>query len=285
MKWIKQSLGLVAFSIPMLLELVTIPSLATQAQAQVDPASLSQHTKQPWLISQSFKPPKRGLPPESAGGATRQFTPPARGLPPASAGGATRGSSSCVQKNQLLTPLIPQENIGLTFSEHPTFFWHVPPSTVKTAQFVILAEAEKNNEDDDVIYETILNLPTKPGIMKLTLPASASPLKVGKRYHWYLTLVCDEQNPTKNPNLEGWVERTQPEPTLSKALAQADLRKRPALYADAGIWHEALTSLIELRCAEPNNLKVRFDWRRFFQSVGLSQFASDQILDCSKNKQ
>ncbi|OUL24619.1 hypothetical protein BV372_28845 [Nostoc sp. T09] len=282
MKWIKQSLCLVAFSIPMLLELATIPSLPTRAQAQVDPASLSQQLKQPWLISQVFKPPKRGLPPQSAGGATRQFTPPQRGLPPASAGGATRGSSSCVQKNQLLTPLVPKENIGLTFSERPTFFWHVPQSTVKTAQFVIL---DDTNKDDDTVYETTLTLPTKPGIMKFTLPASASPLKVGKRYHWYMTLVCDEQNPSRNPNLEGWIERTQPEPTLSKALEQADLRKRPTLYADAGIWHEALTSLVDLRCAEPNNLKVKFDWRKFFQSVGLSEFASDQILDCCTNKQ
>ncbi|BAY13226.1 DUF928 domain-containing protein [Calothrix sp. NIES-2098] len=285
MKWIEQSLRIVAFSIPMFLELATIPSLAIQAQAQVDPVSLSQQQKQPWLISQVFKPPKRGLPPESAGGATRQFTPPQRGLPPASAGGATRGSSSCVQKNQLLTPLIPKENIGLTFSERPTFFWHVPQSTVKTAQFVILADGNQNDADDDVVYETTVTLPTKPGIMKLTLPASASPLKVGKRYHWYMTLVCDEQNPSRNPNLEGWVERTQPEPTLSKAIEQADLRKRPALYADAGIWHEALASLVELRCAEPNNLKVRADWRRFFQSVDLSQVASDQILDCCPNKQ
>jgi hypothetical protein len=266
MKWIKQSLCLVAFSIPMFLELATIPSLPTQAQAQVDPASLSQQSKQSWLISQAFTPPKRGL-------------------PPASAGGATRGSSYCVQKNQLLTSLIPKENIGLTFSERPTFFWHVPASSVKTAQFVILAESNKNNIDDDVVYETTLTLPNKPGIMKVTLPANATPLKVGQRYHWYLTLVCDEKNPSKNPNLEGWVERTQPEAKLSKALEQADLRKRPTLYAEAGIWHEALTSLVELRCAEPNSLKVRNDWRQFFQSVNLGNYASEPILDCCSNKQ
>jgi hypothetical protein len=250
-----------------------------RAQAQVDPASLSQ-PQQSWLISQGFKPPKRGETPASAGGASRQFTPPKRGLPPASAGGATRGSSSCVQKNQLLTPLMPKEKLGLTFSERPTFFWYVPQTTVKTAQFVIMAESNKNDVNDDVIYETTLTLPTKPGIMKISLPASAPPLKIGKRYHWYMTLICDEQNPSRNPNIEGWVERTQPEATLSKALAQADLRKRLALYAESGVWHEALSSYIELRCSEPNSLSLKADWTRFLQSVGLSQFAGEPILDC-----
>ncbi|MBD2357575.1 DUF928 domain-containing protein [Tolypothrix sp. FACHB-123] len=265
MKWIAQSISLVAFSIPMFLELATIPSLAAQAQAQVDPTLLTQQQKQPWLISQAFKPPQRGTAPPSAGGATR--------------------GSYCVQKNQLLTPLLPKENIGLTFSERPTFFWHVPANTVKTAQFSILAEGDENSIEDDVVYEATLNVPNKAGIMKFTLPEGSSPLKVGKRYHWYLTLICDRQNPPRNPSTEGWVERTQPEATLSKALEQADIRKRPALYAEAGIWHEALTSLVELRCAEPNNFKVTSDWRRFFLSVNLSQFASEPILDCCSNKQ
>jgi len=266
MKWIKQPLLFVAFSIPFFLELATIPSLTTQAQAQIDQVLLSQQQKQPWLISQGFKPPQRGL-------------------PPASAGGATRGSSSCLQKNQFLTSLMPKENLGLTFAERPSFFWDVPASSVKTAQFVILGESNQDNTDDDVVYETTLTLPTKPGIMKFTLPASASPLKIGNRYHWYLTLVCDEQNPTRNPNLEGWVERAQPEETLSKALQQADVRKRPGLYAQAGIWHEALTSFVELRCSEPNNLKVKIDWGKFLESVGLSAFAADPIIDgCTKNQ-
>ncbi|BAY62551.1 hypothetical protein NIES22_26250 [Calothrix brevissima NIES-22] len=266
MKWIKQSISLVAFSIPVFLQLATTPTIATQAQAQVNSASLTQKPTQSLLISQAFKPPQRGSAPPSAGG-------------------ATRGSSYCVQKNQLLTALLPKENIGLTFSERPSFFWYVPKDTVKTAQFSILVEGDENSIEDDVVYETTLNVPDKPGIMKFTLPETSTPLKVGKRYHWYLTLVCDRQNPAKNPNLEGWVERVQPEAKLSKALEQADLRKRPALYADAGIWHEAITSLVALRCAEPNNFKVTADWRKFFQSVNLSQFASEPILDCCSSKQ
>ena len=261
MKWIKHSISLVAFSIPMFLEIATIPSLATQAQAQVEPASLIQ--QQPQLISQAFNPPKRGL-------------------PPASAGGATRGRY-CVEKNQLLTPLLPKERLGLTFSEHPSFFWHVPQKTVETAEFVIY-ETDQNGMEGDVVYETTLTLPTKAGIMKFTLPTNSSPLKVGKRYRWDLTLICDESASGTIPQIEGWIERTQPEANLSKALEQANLRKRPSLYAEAGIWHEALASLVELRCTEPNNFKVINDWRRFLQSVGLSQFASDSILDCSINK-
>ncbi|MGF1935487.1 MAG: DUF928 domain-containing protein [Nostoc sp. ChiQUE02] len=248
MKWIKPFLYSVTFSLPLCL----VSTFTAQVQAQ------SYHPNKTWQISQTFKPPQRGK-------------------PPASAGGSTRGSS-CLTGKKLITPLIPPDKLGLTFAQRPTFFWYVPPSQVKTTKFVLLAE------DQNVFYETSFKLPNKPGIFSFKLPDSAPALTVGKTYHWYLTIVCNAQDSSENPTVDGWVERTQPGSPLSEALAKANLYKLPSIYAEAGIWHEALTSLVQLRRTEPNNLKARLDWRQFFKSVGLSAIASEALIDCCTSK-
>ncbi|AFZ26621.1 protein of unknown function (DUF928) [Cylindrospermum stagnale PCC 7417] len=249
MKLIKTNLCFLAFSLPLF-------SQAAQVQAQSVP------TTKTWQISQAFKPPQREA-------------------PPASAGGASRGTS-CVKGNKAFTPLIPANKLGLTFSERPTFFWYVPPSPVKTAQLLVLDDSGKN-----VFYETSLTLPDKTGIISYTLPDNTPALEVGKTYRWYLTLVCDDQDSSSNPRVDGWVKRTQPELTLSEALLKSNLQQLPTLYADAGIWHEALTSLVQLRRTGTNKLKTTLNWRQFLNSVGLNAIASEPLIDCctAKNNQ
>jgi len=245
MKLIKSFQYFLVFSLPLYLNFAHTFTLQAQAQ-------LYQPNKT-WQISQTFKPPKRGAPPVSSGGSTR--------------------SGSCLTDKKVITPLIPPNKLGLTLGQHPTFFWHVPESSVKTAKFLVFAD-----DDQTLFYETSLTLPDKSGIVSFKLPQTAPALTVGKTYHWYLTIVCNTEDSSNNPIVDGWVERIKPELALSQALAKANLRTLPTIYAEAGIWHEALTSLVQLRRTEPNNLKVRIDWRQFFKSVNLSAIASSPLI-------
>lgn len=252
MKCIKPSLylSIVTCSLPVYFYCFPVATLATQ-KIQLH----SENTSQNGLISQTFKPPKRGSPPVSAGGSTR--------------------GSFCISGKQLVTPLIPTNKLGLTFAERPKFFWYIPQTSVKTAKFILLAD-----KDQKVFYETTLTLPNKPGIISHTLPESSPALTIGKTYHWYLTLVCHPQDFSANPRVEGWVERIQPESSLSAKLASAEARKLPYLYAEAGIWYEALTAVAQLRYSEPKNLRYVLNWRQFLKSVGLNAIASQPLLDC-----
>ncbi|MDZ8237505.1 MAG: DUF928 domain-containing protein [Nostoc sp. ChiQUE01a] len=244
MKLIKSSQYFLVFSLPLCLNF-TDSTFTAQAQ--------SYQPNKTWQISQTFKPPKRGAPPVSAGGSTR--------------------GGSCLTGKKLITPLTPPNKLGLTLGERPTFFWHIPESSVKTAKFLLFAD-----NDQTLFYETSFILPKKSGIVSFTLPDSAPALAVNKTYHWYMTIVCNAEDSSENPIVDGWVERIKPELALSEALAKANLRKLPAIYAEAGIWHEALTTLVQLRRTEPNNLKVRLDWREFFKSVNLSAIASNPAI-------
>lgn len=252
MNCIKSSLylSIVACGLPLYFYCYPVVTLATE-KIQLQPET----NKQNQLISQTFKPPKRGNPPVSAGGSTR--------------------GSVCISGKKMITPLIPLNKLGLTVAERPKFFWYVPQTSVKTARFVLLSHPNQN-----MVYETTLTLPNKPGIVSHTLAASAPPLKIGQTYHWYLTLVCDAEDFSTNPRVEGWVERIQPESSLSEKLAKADARKLPYIYAEAGIWHEALTAIAQLRYTEPRNLRYLLNWRRLLTSVGINAIASEPLLDC-----
>lgn len=242
MKLIKASLCFLTLSL-------SVFSAAAQVQAQLQPVAKT------WQISQAFKPPERGTPTTTIGGASR--------------------GSACLKEKKALKGLIPENKLGLTFAEHPTFYWSVPLTTVKTAQLTLFTGQGKK-----VLYETNLTIPNKAGIISFTLPADAPPLEVGKTYHWYLSLICDDSDYSNNPRVEGWVERTKPESPLMEKLAKADLQKLPTLYAEAGIWYEALDSLVQLRRTQPNDLKTRLDWKQFLNSVGLNAIANEPLIDC-----
>lgn len=205
------------------------------------------------LISQSFKPPRRGTAPPSAGGATRGET--------------------CLKGSKQLTSLMPQARIGLTYSSNPTFYWFVPPSPATAAKFLLLS-----NDDATVVYETTLSLPSQPGVISFTLPSTTG-LEVGKQYHWYLVVRCGETDQGANPSVEGWVERITPESEVSIQLEKATPAERAKLYADNGIWYEAVTTLAELRRTRPDDTIAIAGWTELLKSVGLDAIAAEPLSD------
>ncbi len=235
------------------------PALAAPVQLsarQTNPLSsqISKQTGGTWKLSQSFKPPNRGV-------------------PPATAGGATRGNS-CLKGTQQLISLIPQNRLGLTTSAKPTFYWYVPQSSAATVKFLLLG-----NNDTDVVYEKTLNLPNQSGIINFSLPENAQTLEVGKQYHWYLIVGCNQLDQSANPSVEGWVERITPDAALSQKLKQANPSNQAALYANNGIWHEALTTVAQLRRSNPQDATAIAGWNQLLKSVGLSEIAAEPLLD------
>ncbi|KAM3113550.1 DUF928 domain-containing protein [Phormidesmis sp. 146-33] len=217
--------------------------------------SLKLTDAKPTLISQAFKPIKRGAPKTTAGGATR---------------------GSCLPAGRPLTALMPPGNLSLTIAPRPTFFWSVPKTTIQTAQFLLLSD-----NDTKIVYEATLLLPAA-GIVEFTLPATAPALEVGKQYHWYLTIACSPDAPDNGLRSEGWVERTKLEPALSQVLKVSRPEQYSKIYAEAGIWHEALTVLVNQRRTNSRDSKVMDNWKKLLESVGLNQVVTQPLAGSSR---
>jgi len=204
------------------------------------------------------------------------FNPPNRGAPPATAGGATRGY--CLQRQVNLVPVLPEKQVGLTLAARPSFFVYIPQVPVDTAELLLLS-----NEDTEVLYQRKFKIPATPGIVRFDLPTDAPALAVGKQYHWFVSLLCNPTSPSANPTSNGWVERIETSPDLSKALATAKPGDLPTVFAKAGIWHETLTSLADLRRSAPQNSKLTQDWTSLLRSAGLEPLIAIPIVNTTVN--
>lgn len=224
---------------------------------------------------------------------TLEKQPENRGAPRDRRGAGTRGD--CPVANKPLTALVPlvsktanqtvktgtantQYVLGLTTAEHPTFWFYVPyvPKNINSVKFVLLDE--KNNS---VTTEPIpITLSNTPGVIKVSVPATEKPLSIGQYYHWYLLIDCNPQSRSEDIAVEGLVQRIVPKQELTRRLVAATPRQRVALYAQAGIWQDALTTLGELRTRQRQDAALATDWKDLLESVGLENLSMEAIAEC-----
>ena len=264
------------FSLALALGVVSMTHLPTLAESQ--PAVSGKVSLGLEEASLTFEPMIAKLPsPTSAveaGG--RIFEPPDEGSNPTTAGGGTRGGS-CISRDKSIIPLMPTNNSILTVSEYPTFYAYVPESSAKTARFVL----REQGQDDDAVYETTFNIPDTPGIVSVDLPETAlPPLKIGKIYHWYLVLVCDPEDSSRNAIADGWIERIEPSASLARQLEKTSLRDRPRVYGKAGIWQDTLATLAQLHRSSPTDPTITADWEKLLSEAGLSEVAKHPLVNC-----
>lgn len=221
------------------------------------------------------------------------FNPP-QGEPQGTGSGSPRGS--CPQDTDDLIPLTPGTKQGLTkekeekgteyptltLSEHPTFFVYVPQTSAQEAALIVNEQTGENKYDSELYY-TKINLPGRPGIVSIKLPAERS-LKTGKLYQWYFRLMCNSKDRSGDPLVLGWVKRIEPDPKLVKALEQQKTPlQRAALYGEYGIWHELLTTLAEQQHSQP---EVAAIWENLLKSdtVKLGEISKAPLLECCTPK-
>lgn len=270
------------------LAIASLVGYATQVQGQ-SKASASSSPASTQVHFAQLKPPTKAPARRSRRASRVQFVLPKlldKGAPIGRRRGAA-GRGNCLAVNPPLTALVPAagtlpvSNVwGLTVTKHPTFWFYVPYSdtSASSGEFVLQDEA------DNDVYRALITLPERPGVVSLRLPSTSAPLELGKLYHWYFKVNCDQQATSGPVFVEGWVQRVTPSPTLESQLAAATPQQQVALYAANGIWHEALTSLAKLRQVNPEDTALTTDWAELLQSAGLGELASAPMVQCCTPK-
>lgn len=195
-----------------------------------------------------------------------------QGLPGRRVGGGTRGDCNFGEKT--LTALIPKNNLGLTVADNPKLFFYVPQtSDSQVVEFVLRDEADRQ------VYETTFKTTGTSGIISVSLPESAplKALKSGKKYHWYFSIICNAQDRASDVSIDGWIQKVEPSPSLASELEKVAPLERAALYAAADLWHEALTTLAQLRHSRPHDSTIAAKWEQLLQSAGLDNIAQESL--------
>ena len=215
-----------------------------------------------------------GQPPTEPGGP--RFIQPTEEIDDLPVGTVRSLRGGCASSSQLsLTPLVPKNKIGQTVSDYPTFFFYLPQTDAELAEFIL--EDQSGNQ----IYRQDLPIKNVSGVIGVSIPANTNvpPLEVGKSYTWKFTVVCDPDDRSSDQLETGIVRRVELSAEILGELDAADdPRQKTVIYAEKGIWQDALGTLAAARRANPNDPDLAADWKSLLDSVKLGEIAAEPIL-------
>ncbi|WP_017718159.1 DUF928 domain-containing protein [Kamptonema formosum] len=217
-----------------------------------------------------FQPPGDASPTNTTGGGTRgpEFEPPSDAAPVSTVGAGTRSE----ELSQLI-PLIPENKIGRTVAARPTFFVYVPATSSKEVFFSL------QDENRNVQYQTTLKMSGQGGIVRVTLPADAPELEIGKNYMWFFATINegDILRPDSR-GVSGWVKRVEA-PTSSAQNSSLTPVALATLYAESGIWYDTVAVLGAAKQAQPGDATLAAEWKELLEQVGLKGIATQPLID------
>ncbi|MEM8719876.1 MAG: DUF928 domain-containing protein [Cyanobacteria bacterium P01_G01_bin.39] len=192
-------------------------------------------------------------------------------------GGSRDNRNNCIAnpEDQNLMALIPDNTIGINSAINPRLFFYVPKiNNQKPLEFVL------RNEQDELMYEAFFT--TKgDGIMSVEIPAdiSSSLLETEQNYHWYLSMICDHQQRSRDIVVEGWLRQESIDLATQKQIDVASSIEQAEVYHSQGFWYDALSVLAEDEDAIVEQPMIRQKWSQMLESVGLGELGSEPFVE------
>ncbi len=205
---------------------------------------------------------------EKSGGSPNPVTmpvykPPLRGAPGGRVGGGTRGGTA---RNMFVLSALVPDDTGLTVSEQPTLYWFISGGTTLPVEVAIT-----DPRATQPVLETRLATPVQPGVHRIRLADLGVRLAPGVAYRWSVTVIPDLNRRSRDILAGGVIERVAAPEGLNEKLAQGRKEEHPFLYAEAGLWYDALASISELIETTPHDAQLRKQRAALLTQVGLPE--------------
>ena len=195
------------------------------------------------------------------------YKPPRVGAPAGRVGGGTRGTGDL----PTLSVLAP-DHIGLTTQEQPSLYWYLSQPTTHPIELSVI-----DPQSISPLLETQLQLHTRSGIQQVRLADYGVRLKPGMTYRWFVTLIPDPHSRSKDVVAGGLIERIEPSEALRAKLTQADQAEKPSIYAEAGLWYNAVAAISDLIDTASHAQRLRQQRAALLEQVGLQDVAAHDI--------
>jgi uncharacterized protein DUF928 len=209
----------------------------------------------------SDKPDKKPAPAAVAAPAGAPvYKPPLRGAPGGRVGGGTRGTGREVFVLSVLAP----DHSGMTVSEQPSLYWYISTPTSLPVELTMMDPGTTQP-----LLEIKVPSPIEPGIHRLRLADHGVRLAPGVAYRWYVAVVPDAGRRSRDILAGGAIQRIDPSSELVARLGRARRDELPAVYAEAGLWYDALAAMSELIEGAPNDAALRQQRAALLTQIGL----------------
>jgi len=197
------------------------------------------------------------------------YNAPLRGAPATRVGGGTRSAAT---KSVQLSVLAPSDT-GYTTRDKPTIYWYVSEALQKPVELTITSN-ESLEAASKPAFELTLQPPIARGVHALSLEQHGVVLKPGVEYQWFVALVGNAAQRSNDVIAGGTIKRVAETDSVRSRLKESGAASRPALYARAGIWYDAIDELSKQISAQPENRELRVQRAVLLEQVGLTEAAA-----------
>lgn len=189
-----------------------------------------------------------------------KFVRPSTGAPSVRLTGGSRGIGDSTISVDVLAP----DDVGLTTQEQPSLFWYQSKPAKAKFELTLLQE----NKVKPLVQVTAERSMTA-GIQRVRLSEHGVKLAPGVEYQWVVALITDPDNRSSDLIASGVIKRVEASPELKKKIAGATPDAVPGIYAENGIWYDALSSLSDRIDADPGNKALQEARADLLRQAGL----------------
>jgi hypothetical protein len=193
-----------------------------------------------------------------------KFRPATTTAPSVRVTGGSRGTGDATVTLDVLAP----DDVGITTQEQPSLFWYQSKPAAAKFELTLIQENKVKP-----ILQVLAEHSTKAGIQRVRLSEHDARLTPGVEYQWVVALVTDPANRSSDLVASGVIKRVEAPADLKEKISKASPTSIPALYAEAGIWYDALAALSDQVEANPNDTALRKARADLLAQVGLKAAA------------
>jgi hypothetical protein len=205
--------------------------------------------------------------PQVQAGGTFAYKPPMRGVPSEATrvGGGTRGAQGRTFTLSVLAP----EELGLTTRAQPTLLWFTSDKVTAPVQVTIV-----DPDQIEPVLDVKLDPPLKPGVQSISLEKYGVRLKPNVDYQWFVALITDPQHRSQDVIAGSEIRRVVPEGDVEAKVKSASPADLPRVYAESGIWYDAIDGLSQLIAQQPGDAALRAQRAALLEQIGLGEAAA-----------
>lgn len=197
-----------------------------------------------------------------------------QGLPANRRDGGSRGN--CITNGKDFVALVPDRSVNVTSSIASGLFFYVPQTeTPKTIEFVI-----RTKEEDRLVHEAFVQTTGQAGIMSVAIPeyVQENIRSTYGDYRWYLSMICDPNQRSRDLVLEGWIEYVELDASVKHRINTSSLVEKSNLLQQEGVWYDALSILGEQKALDSETILIQAEWAKLLESIGLTELATEPLL-------
>ena len=191
-----------------------------------------------------------------------KYKPPLMGKPGGRVGGGTRGTGSA---DLLLAAIVP-DHAGMTAKPQPTLCWFLSRPTNTRIEITV-----DDGTSVKPVLEQKIESPAGDAVNCLNLSRFGISLRPGTEYQWFVSIVPDAEQRSKDIVSGGGIIFAEPGKPLADKLSAAKGVDIPRVYAEGGFWYDAFASLSELIRSNPENKEYQALRLDLLEQAGLSE--------------